>query len=105
MNVSLTPALTKLVTEKVKNGRYTSASEVIREALRLLEEQDKIKLLEEQYIREQVILGVKQFETGQYGTYSNTEDLFEEIVREGRKKLKLMNTNSKNVKNFKPSKK
>jgi antitoxin ParD1/3/4 len=40
MNVSLTPELEQLVTEKVESGRYTSASEVIREALRLLEEHD-----------------------------------------------------------------
>ena len=33
MNVSLTPELEKIVTDKVATGRYTSASEVIREAL------------------------------------------------------------------------
>ena len=38
MNVSLTPELEKLVAAKVASGRYTSASEVVREALRLLEE-------------------------------------------------------------------
>ncbi len=36
MNVSLTPELDKFVAEKVDSGRYTSASEVVREALRLL---------------------------------------------------------------------
>jgi antitoxin ParD1/3/4 len=40
MNVSLTPELDKFVAGKVELGRYGSASEVIREALRLLEEQD-----------------------------------------------------------------
>jgi antitoxin ParD1/3/4 len=40
MNVSLTPALEKFVTKKVSTGRYTSASEVVRESLRLLEEHD-----------------------------------------------------------------
>ena len=38
MNVSLTPELDRYVAEKVESGRYTSASEVVREALRLLEE-------------------------------------------------------------------
>jgi len=33
MNVSLTPELEKIVTDKVATGRYTSASEVIRETL------------------------------------------------------------------------
>ncbi len=41
MNVSLTPELETFVSNKVLSGRYTSASEVIREALRLLEEQDQ----------------------------------------------------------------
>jgi len=37
MNVSLTPELEKLVNEEVESGRYKSASEVVREGLRLLE--------------------------------------------------------------------
>jgi antitoxin ParD1/3/4 len=41
MNISLTPALDKFVADKVASGRYTSASEVVREALRLLEEQEQ----------------------------------------------------------------
>lgn len=41
MNVSLTPELDKFIADKVASGRYTSASEVVREALRLLEEHEK----------------------------------------------------------------
>jgi antitoxin ParD1/3/4 len=40
MNVSLTPELEKFVNTKVQTGRYNSASEVVREALRLLEGHD-----------------------------------------------------------------
>ena len=40
MNVSLTPELEQFVSGKVQSGRYNSASEVVREALRLLEEHD-----------------------------------------------------------------
>jgi antitoxin ParD1/3/4 len=43
MNVSLTPELDKFVAGKVGSGRYTSASEVVREALRLLEEHDRAR--------------------------------------------------------------
>lgn len=43
MNVSLTPELERFVQEKVHSGRYTSASEVVREALRLLEEHEKVR--------------------------------------------------------------
>ena len=43
MNVSLTPELEQFVQSKVENGRYNSASEVVREALRLLEEHEKAR--------------------------------------------------------------
>jgi antitoxin ParD1/3/4 len=40
MNVSLTPELIKIVKAKVKSGLYGNASEVIREALRRMDEQE-----------------------------------------------------------------
>ena len=43
MNVSLTPELEQFVQTKVQSGRYNSASEVVREALRLLEESDRAR--------------------------------------------------------------
>jgi antitoxin ParD1/3/4 len=43
MNVSLTPELEEFVNCKVGSGRYNSASEVVREALRLLEEHDQAR--------------------------------------------------------------
>jgi len=43
MNVSLTPELEKFVSGKVQSGRYNSASEVVREALRLLEQHDSAR--------------------------------------------------------------
>jgi antitoxin ParD1/3/4 len=43
MNVSLTPELDKFEASKVESGRYNSASEVVREALRLLEEYDRAR--------------------------------------------------------------
>jgi antitoxin ParD1/3/4 len=42
MNVSLTPELEHFIHEKVKSGRYLSASEVVREGLRMLEERDRL---------------------------------------------------------------
>ena len=46
MNVSLTHELDKFVAGKVESGRYTSASEVVREALRLLEEHDRARAVQ-----------------------------------------------------------
>lgn len=40
MNVSLPPELEKLVEAKVASGRYRSVSEVVEEALHLLEQQE-----------------------------------------------------------------
>lgn len=40
MNVSLSPQLESYIKQKVETGMYNSASEVVREALRLLEERD-----------------------------------------------------------------
>lgn len=40
MNVSLTPELERFVAERVASGRYRSASEVVRAALRLLEKEE-----------------------------------------------------------------
>ena len=45
MNVTLTPELEALVKRKVESGSYESSVEVIREALRLLEERDKLMAL------------------------------------------------------------
>jgi antitoxin ParD1/3/4 len=46
MNVSLTSELERFVSAEVESGRYNSASEVIREALRLLEEHDQARTVQ-----------------------------------------------------------
>ena len=43
MNVSLTPELQEFVRNQVDSGRYNSVGEVVREALRLLEEHDSAR--------------------------------------------------------------
>ena len=45
MNISLTPELEQFVQSTVKNGRYSSASEVILAALRLLKEREVLVVL------------------------------------------------------------
>ena len=59
MNVSLTPELEKLVERKVKTGRYQTASEVVREALRALEERDQVMALRLQELRKEVQKGLR----------------------------------------------
>ncbi|MDT8446587.1 MAG: type II toxin-antitoxin system ParD family antitoxin [bacterium] len=58
MNVSITEHLGQFVQEKVKAGLYNSASEVVREALRLLEQQDQIRQLQLEALRSEIQKGV-----------------------------------------------
>lgn len=58
MNVNLTPQLEDLVRQKVASGRYTSASEVVREALRLMQEQDELREARREELRREVRRGL-----------------------------------------------
>jgi antitoxin ParD1/3/4 len=64
MNISLTPELERLVDEKVKSGRYASASEVIREGLRLLEEKEELKRQRLAEVRRKIDRGIEQLDRG-----------------------------------------
>jgi antitoxin ParD1/3/4 len=64
MNISLTPELERLVNEKVKTGRYVSASEVVREGLRLLEEQDQLRQQRLAEVRRKIDRGIDQLDRG-----------------------------------------
>lgn len=89
MNVSLTPELEQLVNKKVQSGLYHSASEVIREGLRLLKEQDDIRQFRISQLRKEVAIGAEQIEHGQYSDYDveNMQPLVDEIQAEGRRRL------------------
>jgi len=52
MNVSLTPTLERYIQAKVQSGRYSSASEVVREGLRALQEQETAKARLKKAIRD-----------------------------------------------------
>ena len=65
MNVHLTPELEKLVQKKVKAGSYNSASEVVREALRMMQERDELLLLRKEEIRKQIAEGYAALRRGE----------------------------------------
>lgn len=58
MNVSLTPELERYVQEKVSTGMYYSASEVIREGLRLLQEKDRMQEIQRQQLKQEIQTGL-----------------------------------------------
>ncbi|KQW43809.1 MULTISPECIES: type II toxin-antitoxin system ParD family antitoxin [unclassified Roseateles] len=58
MNVNLTPQLEELVRAKVDSGMYSSASEVVREALRLMDEQDRLRHAKLEELRRDVRAGL-----------------------------------------------
>jgi len=58
MNISLTPQLESLVKSKVESGLYGSASEVMRDALRLLEERDRRQSLRVEELRAEIKKGL-----------------------------------------------
>jgi antitoxin ParD1/3/4 len=58
MNVSLTPELEQYVQEKVSSGLYYSASEVIREGLRLLREREQFQQTRLQELRPDLQAGL-----------------------------------------------
>jgi antitoxin ParD1/3/4 len=58
LNINLTPQLEEMVRRKVAGGLYNSASEVVREALRLMEEQDRLREIRLEELRREVQKGI-----------------------------------------------
>lgn len=59
MNVNLSPQLEDMVRSKVSSGLYTSASEVVREALRLMQEHDQMREAKLEELRRDVRRGLE----------------------------------------------
>ncbi len=65
MNIHLTAELEALVQRKVKSGLYNNQSEVVREALRLMEAQDRIRDTHLTYLRDALADGLAQADRGE----------------------------------------
>lgn len=79
LNVNLTPELEAMVRDKVASGRYGSASEVVREALRLMEEHDQERAARLEQLRRDIQAGVASGSAGDLDVA--------EIKRRGRARL------------------
>ena len=65
MHVSLTTHLEEYVREKVESGLYNSNSEVVREALRLMGERDKLREIRLEELRKEIQIGIDQADRGE----------------------------------------
>lgn len=85
INVSLTPQLEELVRAKVTSGRYNSASEVVREALRLMNTYEQLRADALNKLRADVEAGWQQVEEGKVSDFDP-----EAAKRRGREKLERL---------------
>ena len=58
MNINLTPQLEEMIRQKVDSGMYNSASEVVRDALRLMDEKDRLRAAKLDKLREEIQEGL-----------------------------------------------
>ena len=58
MNVNLTPQLEEMIRQKVNSGMYNSASEVVRDALRLMDEKDRLRAAKLEQLRQEIQEGL-----------------------------------------------
>jgi len=79
MNISITPELEDLIEKKVKSGMYNSASEVVREGLRLLKEQDELKEVRLKELRKDIQKGYDSAAGGKAAGWSLNQ--FKDKVR------------------------
>lgn len=78
LNVSLTPDLEQFVSSKVASGRYQTASEVIRQGLRLLQDQETTRQAQLERLRSQINLGLEQANRGEL---LDGDEVFEELEK------------------------
>ena len=79
MNAPLTTELEELVHRKVESGRYNSASEVVRDALRLMADRDELLELRKQALREKIASGLDSLRRGEG---IDGEDFFRQLEAE-----------------------
>lgn len=82
MNISLTPELEQLVKDKVSSGRYHSVSEVMGEALRLLDERDRVREQRLAELKAKIQEGIEELERGEG---IDGEEVFAEIEEDIRR--------------------
>ncbi|WP_438864857.1 type II toxin-antitoxin system ParD family antitoxin [Neptunicella sp.] len=75
MNLNITPELEQFVRECAASGDYNNASEVVREALRLLKRREAHYALSMQNLREACAAGDSAIANGDYVDLANATEL------------------------------
>ena len=75
MHISLTTRLERMVRDKVASGDYNNASEVIREALRLMSERDEIRRGKLEALRRELASGEADLANGRLVSLADDEEL------------------------------
>jgi len=75
MNVSLTCELEEFVAQKVQSGLYQTASEVVRDGLRLLRERDELHQQRLEELRRDIAAGIEEIEQGKVAPLNAQETL------------------------------
>lgn len=83
MNVSLTPELERMVEEKVRSGQYRSASEVVRDGLRLLARRDEEHRVKLAALRGELQKGIDSLDRGEGLPADEAFAWIRERLREG----------------------
>lgn len=106
MNISITDELAEYVRARVKSGRYNNASEVVRDALRRMEQDDiraerlvqptiedlltDLTTIQLEGIRKRVLDSIEQMDRGEYSEYegrAGIEQLAADVVTRGRERF------------------
>ncbi|UIJ70845.1 type II toxin-antitoxin system ParD family antitoxin [Aurantimonas sp. HBX-1] len=81
MNVSLPAPMIEFVEDMVASGGYSSSSEVVREALRLLQDDRAIAEERATILRREVGVGLEQARAGRFSRRS-VADIAESVLQE-----------------------
>lgn len=81
MNVSLTEDMVKFVDDEVSGGDYVSASEVVRDALRVFRHEKEVEANKLRILREEVGKGIDEADRGEFSDRT-VDDILRDVLRE-----------------------
>ena len=88
VSISLTPELVGMIKAKVEGGRYSSTSEVVREALRLMERMEQREAEQNEYLRQAWCEGIASGDAGEldariFGAHQDHVLAGDEVAQDG----------------------